>query len=154
MDILKTPVMKYACIILLLNILSCQTSHPTKPIQLSELSVSDIHQAYEDGEYNSHQLVQAYLERIEKIDSITNAITLINPDALNIARELVEEYIGYNTGIIAPHTGQPAISVPMGFLEGNLPACIEFLGRMFAEPILIKFAYAFEQGTHHRVPPQ
>jgi len=64
-----------------------------------------------------------------------------------------EGYRGDNSQIIAPHTGQPAFTVPMGFTEGNLPAGLQFLGRMYAEPTLIKLVYAYEQGTKHRVPP-
>lgn len=64
-----------------------------------------------------------------------------------------EQYKGDNSQIIAPHTGQPAFTVPMGYTSGNLPAGIQFLGRMFDEPTLIKLAYSFEQGTKHRVPP-
>jgi Asp-tRNA(Asn)/Glu-tRNA(Gln) amidotransferase A subunit family amidase len=60
---------------------------------------------------------------------------------------------GNNSPIIAPHTGQPAITVPMGFTHGNLPAGLQILGRMFGEPELIKFAYAYEQATRHRRPP-
>jgi Asp-tRNA(Asn)/Glu-tRNA(Gln) amidotransferase A subunit family amidase len=63
------------------------------------------------------------------------------------------EYFGDNSQIIAPHTGQPAFTVPMGFTSGNLPAGLQFLGRMYAEPTLIKLAYGYEQGTKHRVPP-
>lgn len=66
-----------------------------------------------------------------------------------------EEYKGDNNQIIAPHTGQPAFTVPMGLSPGNLPVGIQFLGRMFDEPTLIKLAYAYEQGTKHRtVPPK
>ncbi len=64
-----------------------------------------------------------------------------------------EDYKGDNSQIIAPHTGQPAFSVPMGFVSGNLPAGLQFLGRMFAEGTLIKLTYAYEQGTKHRKPP-
>ena len=64
-----------------------------------------------------------------------------------------EEYKGDNSQIIAPHTGQPAFTVPMGFTSGNLPAGLQFLGRMYDEPTLIKFVYAYEQGTKHRLPP-
>ena len=65
-----------------------------------------------------------------------------------------EEYKGDNSQIIAPHTGQPAFTVPMGFTEGNLPAGLQFLGRMYDEPTLIKLVYSYEQGTKHRVPPK
>lgn len=63
-------------------------------------------------------------------------------------------YKGDNNQVVAPHTGQPAFTVPMGFTTGNLPAGLQFLGRMYSEPTLIKFAYAYEQGTKHRVPPR
>ena len=65
-----------------------------------------------------------------------------------------KEYLGDNNQIIAPHTGQPAFTVPMGFTKGNLPAGIQFLGRMYAEPTLIKLAYSYEQGTLHRKEPK
>ncbi|MGB5459711.1 MAG: amidase family protein, partial [Eudoraea sp.] len=64
-----------------------------------------------------------------------------------------KEYKGDNNQIIAPHTGQPAFTVPMGFSEDNLPVGLQFLGKMYNEPILIKLAYSYEQGTKHRKPP-
>lgn len=62
-------------------------------------------------------------------------------------------YKGDNSQLIAPHTGQPAFTVPMGYTEGDLPAGLQFLGRMFDEPTLIGYTYAYEQGTQHRRPP-
>ena len=49
--------------------------------------------------------------------------------------------------------GYPAISVPAGFVFG-LPVGMTFMGRAFSEPTLIKLAYAFEQATKQRRPPQ
>jgi amidase len=49
--------------------------------------------------------------------------------------------------------GYPAINVPAGYVFG-LPVGITFMGRAFSEPTLIKLAYAFEQGTKVRRPPQ
>ena len=60
---------------------------------------------------------------------------------------------GNNSGMIAPPTGLPCITVPMGFTHGDLPAGISILGRSFSEPTLFKLAYAYEQATHHRSPP-
>ncbi|MHC2993268.1 amidase [Pontibacter sp. HJ8] len=62
-------------------------------------------------------------------------------------------YKGDNSQIIAPHTGQPAFTVPMGYTYNNLPAGLQFLGRMFDEPTLIRYTYSYEQGTRHRKPP-
>ncbi len=62
-------------------------------------------------------------------------------------------YKGDNSQVISPQTGQPAFTVPMGFTYGNLPAGLQFLGRPFDEPTLIKYTYSYEQGTKHRKPP-
>ncbi|MFD3000349.1 amidase family protein [Pontibacter toksunensis] len=62
-------------------------------------------------------------------------------------------YKGDNSQVIAPHTGQPAFTIPMGYTYENLPAGLQFLGRMFDEPTLIKLTYSYEQGTRHRKPP-
>jgi len=47
----------------------------------------------------------------------------------------------------------PNINVPAGFIHG-IPVGISFFGRAWSEPTLIKLAYAFEQATRLRKPPQ
>ncbi len=54
---------------------------------------------------------------------------------------------------IAAISGYPNITVPMGFIQG-LPVGISFFGRAWSEPVLIRMAYDFEQGTHVRKAPQ
>ena len=49
--------------------------------------------------------------------------------------------------------GYPHITVPAGYIFG-LPVGISFFGRAWQEPTLIKLAYAFEQATKVRKPPQ
>jgi aspartyl-tRNA(Asn)/glutamyl-tRNA(Gln) amidotransferase subunit A len=51
-------------------------------------------------------------------------------------------------------TGFPAISLPCGFTEGNLPIGLQLIGRPFAEATIIQLAYAYEQQTfwHQRQP--
>ena len=49
--------------------------------------------------------------------------------------------------------GYPSITVPAGFTHG-LPVGITFIGRAWSEARLIQYAYAYEQATHHRKPPQ
>ena len=62
---------------------------------------------------------------------------------------------GDNSQFFSPTTGFPSIQVPMGYTRGGrLPAGITFFGRAWSEPALIKFAYAYEQATHHRRPPE
>lgn len=60
---------------------------------------------------------------------------------------------GNNSPWLSPPTGFPAITVPMGFVQGTLPAGLQLLGRAWDEPTLIKLAYAYEQATQHRRPP-
>ncbi len=49
--------------------------------------------------------------------------------------------------------GYPLVSVPAGEVMG-LPVGITLMGRAWSEPTLIKLAYAFEQATKARHPPQ
>ena len=48
--------------------------------------------------------------------------------------------------------GYPAITVPAGFISG-LPVGMTLMGPAWSEYTLIRYAYAFEQATHHRRPP-
>jgi Asp-tRNA(Asn)/Glu-tRNA(Gln) amidotransferase A subunit family amidase len=61
---------------------------------------------------------------------------------------------GDNSQRPSPPTGFPAITVPMGFSYAKYPAGLQFLGRAWSEPTLIRLAYAYEQRTQHRKPPQ
>ena len=52
-------------------------------------------------------------------------------------------------------TGLPAISVPAGFTDTNLPFGLQLVARPFAECLLLQVAHHFEQTTawHERRPP-
>lgn len=58
-----------------------------------------------------------------------------------------------NNRRLSPVIGFPAITVPAGFTSESLPVGLEFMARPFAEHLLLRIAYAYEQGTHHRKPP-
>jgi len=99
----------------------------------------------------------AFREAIEKAMDSLKLDAIIYPTWNNKPARIdffEKEYLGDNNQIIAPKTGQPAFTVPMGFTKGNLPAGIQFLGRMYAEPTLIKLVYSYEQGTLHRKEPK
>ncbi|HKO62240.1 MAG TPA: amidase [Pyrinomonadaceae bacterium] len=49
--------------------------------------------------------------------------------------------------------GYPHITVPAGYVHG-LPVGLSFFAGAWAEPKLIKYAYAFEQATKARTPPK
>jgi amidase len=50
--------------------------------------------------------------------------------------------------------GYPNVTVPAGFSFGELPVGINFIGRRWGEPTLIKLAHGFEQGTRVRHAPR
>jgi len=59
----------------------------------------------------------------------------------------------------APHLNTylfevPSISVPAGFTADRLPVGITFLGRPFSDAAMLRYAYAYEQSTKHRRPPE
>ncbi len=49
--------------------------------------------------------------------------------------------------------GYPSVTVPAGYVWG-LPVGLSFIGPAWSEPKLIGYAYAFEQATQVRRPPQ
>ena len=99
----------------------------------------------------------AFREAIEGVMDSLDLDAIIYPSWNNKPARIdnfQKEYRGDNSQVIAPHTGQPAFTVPMGYTSGNLPAGLQFLGRMYAEPTLIRLSYGYEQGTKHRKPPK
>lgn len=61
---------------------------------------------------------------------------------------------GNNSPLLAPPTGFPAVTVPMGWVRGDsLPVGLQILGDAWSEATLIEIAFAYEQATGHRRPP-
>ena len=58
---------------------------------------------------------------------------------------------GSSTG--AAVAGYPSVTLPAGYVFG-LPVGVSFFGTAWSEPTLLKLAYAFEQATKYRKPPQ
>ena len=108
-----------------------------------------------------------YLEALEKnhrmtreegIDAIMNKHNLdaiVSPtDSPAWMTDLVngDHFLGGSSQLAAV-AGYPHITVPAGDVFG-LPVGISFFGRAWSEPVLLKIAYAFEQGTHARKRPK
>ncbi|MFV9425157.1 amidase family protein [Microbacterium sp. S1037] len=98
---------------------------------------------------------KAVQERIDQLMRENDLDALIYPSTG--APDLLS---GFNN-LISAASGYPAISVPMGATDVDLPEGtilgihrgFEFLGAPYAEDRLIGFAYAYEQQTHHRQAP-
>lgn len=98
----------------------------------------------------------AFREAVLKALDQSRLDAVIYPTWSNPPRKIgdMKSPAGDNSQLIPPHTGFPGISVPMGFTRGHLPAGLQIVGRLFSEPTLIKIAYAYEQATRHRRPPE
>ena len=102
--------MKHLLLVLLpISICACTFESAPVEIDLSELTVSQIHSAYLNGDYTVEQLTKAYIKRIELLDQSTklNSIVIINPSAIEQAHELDQEY--EETGVLRPLHGIPLI---------------------------------------------
>jgi amidase len=98
----------------------------------------------------------AFREAVTKAMDELGLDAIVYPTWSNPPRRIgdSESPAGDNSQLIPPHTGFPAITVPMGFTHDTLPAGLQIVGRLCGEPDLIKIAYAFEQATRHRRPPK
>lgn len=98
------------------------------------------------------------LSQVEGIDAVMNRLKLDALIAPTGAPAWVtdpvtaDHYLGSATTPAAV-AGYPHITVPAGQVMG-LPVGLSFFGRAWSEPTLIKFAFAYEQATKHRKPPQ
>ena len=103
-----------------------------------------------------------YRARLAKRDEARAAIValmdeqdldaLVYPTIRQTARPVGEPQPGSNCALSAV-SGLPAITVPGGYAEDDMPVGVELLGRPWAESRLIELAYAYEQATGHRRPP-
>jgi amidase len=93
--------------------------------------------------------IDGALERfdLDAIVSLTNSppwtTDLVNGDHFLTASSTPAAVAGY-----------PNVTVPAGFSFGELPVGINFIGRRWGEPTLIKLAHGFEQGTKVRHAPR
>ncbi|MEE4380738.1 MAG: amidase family protein [Pseudomonadales bacterium] len=108
-------------------------------------------------EYADHPGRQAFLAAVTEAMDAAGVDALAYPSWTHPPAHLDradEEYRGDNSQRVAPATGMPAVTVPMGFTRaGTLPAGLQLLGRRWDDGLLIQFAYAYEQATRHRRPP-
>ena len=64
-----------------------------------------------------------------------------------------DHFLGGGVSTLPAVAGYPHVTVPMGAVEG-LPVGLSFVGTAWSEAKLVSYAYAFEQATHARRPPE
>ena len=143
-------------------------ARPSAPVRSFEeiLASGKYHPAMETNLRNAQAIetrdTKEYFEHIVKRNTLREAIlkavadsrvdALAYPTIRRKAAVIGEMQMGNNCHLSA-NSGLPAISVPAGFTPDGLPVGVELLGRAWSEPQLIKFAYAYEQASRHRRPP-
>ncbi len=129
-------------------------------LRRAEDSPLDVHPADRDPpcpDFLENEGRQAYLADLVAAMDAAEVDALVYPSWLSPPAHIDrgrEEYSGDNSQRVAPATGMPAITVPMGFTDGVHPAGLQILARPYAEGLLFRYAYAYEQGTRHRRPPE
>lgn len=138
------------------EILDSGLYHPNVRSRLQNFQ--DIEKAPDDNEECQRSLVnrEGLRQSVREVMDEHDLDALIFPSWANPPRLIgdLNSPHGDNSQQIAPHTGFPAITVPMGFTESGLPLGLQMVGKHFDEATIIKLAYAYEQATHHRRPPE
>jgi Asp-tRNA(Asn)/Glu-tRNA(Gln) amidotransferase A subunit family amidase len=143
-------------------------ARPSAPVHTLEevLASGKFHPAVETNLRNSQAVetrdTAEYLAHVVKRNILREAVlkaladnridALAYPTIRRKADVFGEPQMGSNCQLSA-NSGLPAITVPAGFTADGLPVGVELLGRAWSEPQLVKFAYSYEQATHHRHPP-
>ena len=123
----------------------------------------DAFQRIDDGLNNPE-----YKERLLRRNALRLAVmqtiaanrldAILYPHQKRLVVPIGEEQADRN-GVLSNSTGFPAITFPGGFSAPTatapigVPVGIELLGPDWSEPVLIKFAYAYEQAVKVRKPP-
>lgn len=110
-------------------------------------------------EYNRKRLLQDEIrQRVVKLMADWQLDAIVYPHQQQLVCKIGAAQQQRN-GVLCSVTGFPSIVVPAGFVPGEdapigVPVGMEIIGRPFSEPVLIQLAYAFEQASKLRRPPQ
>jgi len=115
---------------------------------------------YYDAYYGKAQRVRTLVRRdfqqaFERVDLI------VAPTTPNVAFKMGEKedplqmYLNDVFTIPVNLAGLPGLSMPAGFTRSGLPIGLQFIGRPFDEPTVLRAAHAYERATewHVRKPP-
>jgi amidase len=109
----------------------------------------------------SYQESLAKNRKLTREDGIDKVMDQHNLDALVaptggpawVTDLVTGDHFGGGSSQLPAMAGYPNIQVPAGFSFG-LPVGMSLFGRAWSEPTLIKIAFAYEQASKHRKPPQ
>lgn len=116
---------------------------------------------YYDAYYKKAQKVRTLIKK-DFDDVLANYDVIIGPTAPTTAFKIGEQvddpltmYANDILTIPVNLAGVPAISVPCGLGENQLPIGLQIIGKHFDESTIYRVAHAFEQATdHHKAKPE
>jgi aspartyl-tRNA(Asn)/glutamyl-tRNA(Gln) amidotransferase subunit A len=111
------------------------------------------------NDYVRAQRIRSIIQR--KIDAMFDDVDVISSASLPVAATTMETNLETDLAFADPlggignFCGLPAISVPSGFTSKNLPAGIQFIGRVLDDDKVLAAANLFQSKTdwHKRRPP-
>ena len=68
-----------------------EKNKPMAPFSLDEKTIDQLQEGMDNGTYTARSIVEMYLQRIEEINPLINAVIEVNPEALAIAEALDKE---------------------------------------------------------------
>jgi amidase len=140
----------------LAEIIKSRRFHPSIQVRLDSAEASDDEPRVSEGCRKRDEFRARLRAAVLKLMDENRVDALVYPTWSDPPRLIgdLNTPAGDNNQLFAPSTGFPAISVPMGYTRGDtLPVGLQFFGRAWSEPTLLRLAYAYEQATHHRRPP-
>lgn len=130
----------------LITFITCTPSSDSlyELLNLEEITVDELHEGYENGDFTVRQVTRAYLDRIEQLDNGNlNSVLTVNPNALEIADSLDRELQAGD--MRGPLHGVPILlkdnintydmptTAGSRFMEGSVPAEDAFIVKKLRE---------------------
>ena len=137
------------------------TYAPTPPSGVTSLvDVVAFNQKHTDTvKYGQKLLIASAAQPGSREAASEAALGLRTAQGANIDQGLLRDNLdgfvssGYSLANLGASAGYPSVTVPAGLVRDLTPLGVTFLGTAWSESRLLRYASAYEKGTHRRIPP-